>query len=56
MSPERKEICDLCERAGHSPFKALEIALDYERRDPLAMRWIAGLRAMEKQKGAELAQ
>ncbi len=41
----RDEICKLLTDAGHSPAKALEIAIDYERGNDYATKWVAELKA-----------
>ena len=39
----RKEVIEVLTSRGHTVAKAIEIALDYERGDDFARRWVAWL-------------
>ena len=40
---DRMDAYAVLRREGHSPEKALEIAIDYERGDRYAVKWVHGL-------------
>ncbi len=39
----RKEVIEVLTSGGHTVAKAIEIALDYERGDEWARRWVAAI-------------
>lgn len=41
----RSQVYRLAYAAGHTPLKALEIAIEYERGNAHAVRWVAALLA-----------
>jgi hypothetical protein len=44
----RQQVYELLKRVGHSPTKAMEIAIDYERGTKLAQQWVAVMAQEEK--------
>lgn len=45
---DRRARINLLVRAGHSPEKAVEIAIDFERGDEFAMKWVRYLEAQDE--------
>lgn len=41
----RKQVIEVCTNGGHTLAKAIEIAMDYERGDEWARKWVSAMQS-----------